>query len=183
MSSFILSPDSLPEKLYDDYRNTAYLHLNANCGDRAANLLRGMAVMLGIELNIKTCTPIYENLGEKTSALSVVVAVDACDLTPLSLMRYCRNIERRVLESVIMTHDGKRNLEVEVLLFGDQVCEVFLDGESRRIPHPDLPFRPDFLLPLAHMTRGLLYPLTFETMDELLTKHAETTHTIRLYRD
>lgn len=75
------------------------------------------------------------------------------DLPPLELLRQLQAIEqnhRRVRER----HWGPRTLDLDILLYGDQV----IDLPDLKVPHPGIYLRNFVLLPLADIAPELRFP-------------------------
>ncbi|MCC6651393.1 MAG: 2-amino-4-hydroxy-6-hydroxymethyldihydropteridine diphosphokinase, partial [Candidatus Eisenbacteria bacterium] len=61
---------------------------------------------------------------------------------------------------------GPRTIDLDLLLFGDQV----IDEDDLRVPHPELIRRSFVLTPLAELEPALVHPTTGETIQSHLSQ-------------
>jgi 2-amino-4-hydroxy-6-hydroxymethyldihydropteridine diphosphokinase len=85
--------------------------------------------------------------------VNLVVGVDTC-LAARTLMQATQEIELR-LDRVRATKNGPRTIDLDILLFGDQV----LSDEDMVIPHPGLLLRDFMLIPLIEIAPDALHPI------------------------
>ena len=167
-----------------------YLSLGSNRGDRVALLrdavqrLRGMA-----DVALVDASPLYESepwesaprqsSGERDWYLNCVVAIDTV-LPPRPLLRQLQDIEE-VLGRVrpVGTPEARRfaprTLDIDILLYGDEVISV---PDDLHVPHLMLAERAFVLRPLADVAPELQHPALYRSIVELLGELADE-HDVR----
>ncbi|MCC9908488.1 2-amino-4-hydroxy-6-hydroxymethyldihydropteridine diphosphokinase, partial [Streptococcus agalactiae] len=75
------------------------------------------------------------------------------DLAPFELLDYCQEIEKR-LKRVRHEHWGPRTIDIDILLFGNQV----INQEDLVVPHPYMTKRAFVLVPLLEIAPQLSLP-------------------------
>ena len=143
-----------------------YLGLGSNLGDRAGNLARALELLdatSGIAL-VRTSS-VYDTapvgVTDQPRFLNMVAAV-ACDLRPRELLDACKDIERRMGRGETFRW-GPRNIDIDVLLYGDEVIE----SDTLTIPHAMLRRRQFVIIPLHEIAPDLILP-GGEALAELL---------------
>ncbi len=147
---------------------TAYLGLGSNLGDRLA-LLREARRALGLTqgLRVSASSPLYETepVGGPPGQglyLNAVLEVEA-DLPPRRLLETALALETR-LGRRRETPGGARTLDIDLLLFGDDI----LEEPGLILPHPRLHLRRFVLAPLCDLAPHLPHPVLGRTLGELL---------------
>jgi 2-amino-4-hydroxy-6-hydroxymethyldihydropteridine diphosphokinase len=140
---------------------TVYLALGSNLGDRAANLRAALAGLAGgfKVLAVSRCfetepahvvdQPRYYNLACRT----------ATRLAPLEALRFLKSLEAQ-LGRVPSERYGPRAIDLDILLYGDQVVDV----PQLTIPHPRLAERAFVLVPLAEVAPEVVHPVLGQTI-------------------
>ena len=126
-----------------------YLSLGSNLGDRAANLERAIEALPEIGVRVLRRSSIYET--EPVDLLAQpwflnCVAVINTDKSPRELLQLALKIESE-MGRLRMRHKGSRNIDIDLLLFGDRV----IDEPGLKIPHPAMHKRRFVLEPLAEI--------------------------------
>ena len=143
----------------------AYISLGSNLGDRAANL-REAIERLAEAAAVRAVSSIYEaepvDVADQPWFLNCAVALEP-DKSPAELIKTVLSIEetmgrRRTREK------GPRTIDIDILLFGDQVVEE--PGLS--IPHPAMHRRRFVLEPLTEIAPEVHHPVLHRTARELL---------------
>lgn len=144
--------------------------LGSNLGDRAANIQRGIDLLLarvpGIQLNASA--PVYEtepvDCAPGTQAfLNTVIEVSA-DRTPQELHTHLKAIEQALGRPELHERNSPRTLDLD-LLYAD---DVISDDPLLILPHPRMHLRRFVLEPLADIRPDLVLPGQQRSVAELL---------------
>jgi 2-amino-4-hydroxy-6-hydroxymethyldihydropteridine diphosphokinase len=146
---------------------TAYLSLGSNLGDRAANLraaltpLEAAGVLLAVSAFYET-QPV-EVLNQPWF-LNCVAALET-EKTPRELLQTALRVEAE-MGRLRMRDKGPRNIDIDVVLFGDAV----VDEPGLKIPHPAMHRRRFVLEPLVEIAPEARHPVLGKTARELLAE-------------
>ena len=134
-----------------------YIGLGANIDDPRRQLedaLQALQQHPCIQVNI--CSSFYGSkpVGPQDQPDFVnAVACIATSLTPEQLLDALQAQERQQ-GRIKLRHWGERCIDLDILLYGDQVVE----SERLRIPHPQMLLRSFVLLPLHEIAPDLVFP-------------------------
>lgn len=95
--------------------------------------------------------------------LNTVVEIDTT-LAPQALLRVLQDIERRLGRRPSSQRWGPRPIDLDILLYDDQVIE----DPALQIPHPRLHERRFVLEPLAQLAPASIHPVLQRSVAELL---------------
>lgn len=135
----------------------AWIGLGANLGDPAAAVRAGLQALAGLpDTVLGPVSGLY-----RTAPVGVTDQADFCNavagldtsLAPQQLLTALQRIES-AHGRVRMRRWGPRQLDLDVLLYGDQV----IDQPALTVPHPRLQERAFVLVPLAELAPGLQVP-------------------------
>ena len=145
---------------------TAYLLLGSNLGDRAARLAQARHDLAATAGRLVAVSALYETaawgLEDQPAFLNQVLAVETSLAAP-ALLAACLAAEQ-TQGRVRRVRWGARTLDVDVLLFGNEVIAT----PTLTVPHPALPARRFALVPLAELAPQLRHPQRHQTIAELL---------------
>lgn len=141
-----------------------YLSLGSNVGDREANLEAAVA-RLGQVGTVITVSSLYETEPVEFTAqawfLNCVVLLET-EMMPVQLLAALLEIERMMGRRRTRSK-GPRNIDIDILLFGDAVVKE----EGLTVPHPALHERRFVLEPLAEIAAEMRHPVLKKTVREL----------------
>jgi len=144
--------------------NTVYLSLGSNVGDRAENLNQAI-VRLGALGEVVAVSSFYETepveVTNQPFFLNCAVELDT-EKTPEQLLAGILELERDMGRRRVQAK-GPRNIDVDILLFGDFI----VDTKDLSIPHPAMHKRRFALEPLAEIAPEARHPVLKRTVREL----------------
>ena len=136
----------------------AYVALGANLGDRERTLreaVDALAAEEGIEVvavsTLRETEPV--GVGEQPRFLNGAAELETT-LTSRELLARLLAVEQRFGRIRISGEHGPRTLDLDLLLYGDEV----IDEPGLAVPHPRLHERSFVLEPLAELAPGLVVP-------------------------
>jgi 2-amino-4-hydroxy-6-hydroxymethyldihydropteridine diphosphokinase len=144
---------------------TAYIGLGSNIGDRKGTCLQALE-LLGRAGRVKKVSSFYrtEPVGHRDQEDFVnAVAELETGLSPEQLLAACRAIEDQ-LGRRRSVHWGPRTIDLDILLYGDQVVE----SANLTIPHPFMTSRGFVLVPLCEIAPQVVHPILNKTAAILL---------------
>jgi 2-amino-4-hydroxy-6-hydroxymethyldihydropteridine diphosphokinase len=143
----------------------AYLLTGGNRGDSRQYLQDAMKA-IGLLGQIQSYSTIYQTdawgYTDQEPFLNQAISLET-DLSASDLLKAILEIERS-LGRVREEKYGPRTIDIDILLFGDQV----ISQPDLKIPHPQLPFRRFALQCLNDIAPDLLHPMLGKTMQTLL---------------
>lgn len=145
---------------------TAYLSLGSNLGDRAANLRTAIERLNGVAMVLRVSS-FYETepmeFRDQPWFLNCAVEVQT-GKTALEFLADTQVIEHDLGRNRAL-HKGPRTLDIDLLLFGDEV----IDQAGLTVPHPRMHLRRFVLAPLAELSSALPHPVLGKTVRDLLS--------------
>ena len=154
-------------------------------GDRAANLLRAVELILAAGLNIKSLSSIYEtdpvDYLDQPPFLNMVALVSGHNLPPpLDLLAICLKIETDLGRDRLIPK-GPRVIDLDLLIYDDLICEDRSADLDLILPHPRLHERRFVLVPLLELLPAGIHPKLQMSYNELL-ENLRAPGEVRLYR-
>lgn len=141
-----------------------FLGLGSNLGDKRSHIVLALNRLTAAGVRICQVSSLYETepMGflEQPSFFNAVAAVETPQL-PLDLLHTCLAVEKE-LGRVRVVHWGPRTIDIDLLLYHDQVIQ----SDALTLPHPQMHLRPFVLIPLLEIAPGL--KLSGRSLPELL---------------
>jgi 2-amino-4-hydroxy-6-hydroxymethyldihydropteridine diphosphokinase len=146
----------------------AYIALGSNTGDRELNLLRAVAEIGKLPASRVTgLSPFYETspvgVTDQPPFVNAVLRLST-GFSSRELLNRLQHIEDMVFGRIRTVRWGARNIDLDLLLFGDEVVEA----EGLTVPHPRMAERRFVLRPLCNIAPDLVHPVLKKTVTELL---------------
>lgn len=145
-------------------KKTCYLGLGSNEGGREANIARALGELKKLG-GITAVSSLYETEPVEFTAqpwfLNVAVALKT-ELMPKQLLAAILGIEKAMGRRRTRLK-GPRNIDIDVLLFGNSVIET----PDLTIPHPAMHQRYFVLEPLTEIAPDVIHPVLKRTIREL----------------
>ncbi len=142
---------------------TAYLLLGGNLGDRVANLKKAIELLNDKVGGVLSVSSLYETAAwgktDQPAFLNQAVALQT-RLSALEVLDLALNIEQE-LGRVRKDKWGERLIDIDLILFGDQVINI---PDKLQVPHPHMQHRKFVMEPLAEIAPDVLHPVLGETM-------------------
>ena len=149
-------------------KQTVYLSLGSNLGDRAKSLRDAIAALGSMGVRVVHVSSMYET--EPVDYLDqpwfLNCAVEAeTELAALDLLRAVRGIEAQ-MGSKKLVAKGPRLIDIDILLYGNEI----IDTPELQVPHPSMHLRRFVLEPLAQIAPNAKHPVSRLSVSELLTR-------------
>ncbi|MDB4614123.1 2-amino-4-hydroxy-6-hydroxymethyldihydropteridine diphosphokinase [bacterium] len=142
-----------------------YLGLGGNVGSVEDTLQQAYRLFSTDGIQLVSTSSILETpaVGKNAGApfRNAAAAIDT-DLPPLDLLKRLNQIESELGRERIV-HWGPRTLDIDLLLYGDQIIEV----EGLSVPHPACWYRSFVLTPLAEIAADVIHPVKQVSITEL----------------
>jgi 2-amino-4-hydroxy-6-hydroxymethyldihydropteridine diphosphokinase len=147
-----------------------FIGLGSNLGDREAALKGAIAALgqtPGVVLRSVSSFHETEPVGGPAGQGMFLNAAAVLETTldPFALLKILQEIEAR-FGRVRTVHWGERTLDLDLLLFGDQI----IDTPELSVPHPQFTTRRFVLEPLAEVAPTAVDPVTKRTIAEILAE-------------
>ena len=134
---------------------TVYLGLGSNMGERAENISFGLR-LLSQSVHLDSVSSMYETEPQeyrKQDRFLNLVCKAKTTLSPIQMLVRAKSVEVKVGRVPTFRY-GPRVLDIDVLLYGDQV----IDTAELTVPHPRMTERAFVLVPLLEIAPDLLHP-------------------------
>jgi len=147
-------------------KNTVYLGLGSNIGDRCRHLHEAVLLLQEHhDIKVEATSSLYETdpvgYTEQDKFLNLVIKVST-NLKPDELLQTMQNIEHR-LGRTREIHWGPRTIDLDILLYNQENIET----ESLVVPHPRMFERAFVLIPLLEVHGELSYRISPSQLEEM----------------
>lgn len=145
----------------------AYLGLGSNIGDRAHQLQQAIRIIDQYQyIDVTSISPIYETepvgYTDQPQFLNLCIEIETT-LNPQELLKRCLETEE-ALHRVRKIRWGPRTLDVDVLLYGNEIIEE----DNLIIPHPRMTERAFVLIPLNDIASKHIEPRSQKLIENLV---------------
>lgn len=159
--------------------NEVYISLGSNMGDKEEALRHAVALLNDHEaIHVLAVSSIYDTdpvgYEEQDVFLNIVVKIETT-LAAQPLLEVCQEIEQE-LKRVRIIRWGPRTIDLDILLFNDEVIET----DTLSVPHPRMHERAFVLVPLMELDKTITLPTTKQTIGEHLQEIGDGG--VRIYR-
>jgi 2-amino-4-hydroxy-6-hydroxymethyldihydropteridine diphosphokinase len=149
-------------------KQTVYLSLGSNLGDRAKNLRGAIAAMGNAGASVVRVSSVFETepvdyLGQPWFLNCAVEA--ETELPAPDLLRALRGIETQMGSKKLIAK-GPRLIDIDILLYGNEI----IDTPELQVPHPRMHLRRFALEPLAQIAPSVQHPVSHLSILDLLTR-------------
>lgn len=138
---------------------SVFLNIGSNLGDRRLNLSRAVVkiekVFGPFEASHAVETPAW-GYDSEHPFLNMGLRVES-DLEPMELLRAVKEIERSISDAQHRTPDGgyaDRMIDIDIIAIDQEE----IDLPDLKVPHPCLPERDFFLVPMQELAPGWRHP-------------------------
>ncbi len=149
-------------------KQTVYLSLGSNVGDRARNLQDAIAALgcAGVRAVRLSSTYETEPVDYLDQPWFLNCAVEAeTELAAPDLLHALRGIEAQMGSEKLIAK-GPRLIDMDILLYGNEV----IDTPELQVPHPRMHLRRFVLQPLAEIAPNVQHPISHLSISELLAR-------------
>ena len=156
----------------------AYLGLGSNIGNRELQLNEAIKILHAYQgIQVTQVSHIYETepvgYTNQPKFLNLCIEIET-ELNPQSLLKCCLATEQQ-LHRKREIRWGPRTLDVDILLFGDQIIEQ----DKLSVPHPRMKERSFVLIPLNDIATNQIEPISNKSIGQLVV----TDNSVKKYKD
>lgn len=156
----------------------AYLGLGSNIGNRELQLNEAIKILHAYQgIQVTQVSHIYETepvgYTNQPKFLNLCIEIET-ELNPQSFLKCCLATEQQ-LHRKREIRWGPRTLDVDILLFGDQIIEQ----DNLSVPHPRMKERSFVLIPLNDIATNQIEPISNKSIGQLVV----TDNSVKKYKD
>jgi 2-amino-4-hydroxy-6-hydroxymethyldihydropteridine diphosphokinase len=149
-------------------KQTTYLSLGSNLGDRAKNLQDAIAALRKAGISVQRISSMYETepvdyLGQPRFLNCALEA--ETELGALELLHALRGIETQMGSKKLIAK-GPRLIDIDILLYGNES----IDTPELQVPHPRMHLRRFVLEPLVEIAPEAQDPVSHLSIADLLAR-------------
>lgn len=158
--------------------NKAYLLTGGNLGDRIQNLATARDHINEQCGTIITASSLYETAAwgntDQPAFLNQALEI----LTTLNARQLIRRILKieKMMGRIRKEKYGPRIIDIDILLFNNERHNY----QFLKLPHPEMQNRRFALLPLSEIAPGIIHPLLYKTITELLKDCKDELQVLRI---
>jgi 2-amino-4-hydroxy-6-hydroxymethyldihydropteridine diphosphokinase len=149
-------------------KQTVYLSLGSNVGDRAKNLRDAIAALDHVRTRVVRVSSVYEtepvDYLHQPCFLNCAVEAET-ELGASDLLHALRGIEAQMGSKKLIAK-GPRLIDIDILLYGNEV----IDTPELEVPHPRMHLRRFVLEPLAEIAPNVQHPVSRLSISELFAR-------------
>ncbi|MCG1146579.1 2-amino-4-hydroxy-6-hydroxymethyldihydropteridine diphosphokinase [Staphylococcus epidermidis] len=156
----------------------AYLGLGSNIGNRELQLNEAIKILHAYQgIQVTQVSHIYETepvgYTNQPKFLNLCIEIET-ELNPQSLLKCCLATEQQ-LHRKREIRWGPRTLDVDILLFDDQIIEQ----DNLSVPHPRMKERSFVLIPLNDIATNQIEPISNKSIGQLVV----IDNSVKKYKD
>jgi 2-amino-4-hydroxy-6-hydroxymethyldihydropteridine diphosphokinase len=149
-------------------KQTTYLSLGSNLGDRAKNLQDAIAALRKAGISVQRISSMYETepvdyLGQPRFLNCALEA--ETELGAVELLHALRGIETQMGSKKLIAK-GPRLIDIDILLYGNEI----IDTPELQVPHPRMHLRRFVLEPLVEIAPEAQDPVSHLSIADLLAR-------------
>ena len=153
-------------------KQTVYLSLGSNVGDRAKNLQNALVALEAENVHVVRVSSMFEtepvDYQDQPWFLNCAVHAET-QVSPLELLHALRDIEAK-MGSQKLVPKGPRLIDMDILLYGDET----IDAPELQVPHPRMHLRRFVLEPLAEIAPQARHPILGKSAAEMLANSPDS---------
>ncbi len=150
----------------DKMKNTIYLSLGSNIGDRKKNIAEAIDSLEKAGIRIKKKSALYETepvgIKEQENFYNMCLAAET-ELEPEDLLKKIKEIEAKI-GRLPSQRWGPRIIDIDILFYNN----IIFENEDLKIPHPEILNRKFVLIPMAEIAGDYVHPVINSKIKDIL---------------
>ena len=149
-----------------------YLNIGSNMGNRTRNIARAIRLISRtFNTNIKISAPVTSSPWgfESKNVFVNEGAILHTDVKPTEVLARLQQVERLISDKPHRNADGSysdRVIDIDIVAIDDMT----IDTPSLKVPHPHLPERDFYLIPMRELAPSWVHPQSRMTPGEMLDR-------------